>query len=378
MSTKVLEGASLKATTTAVGQHVLEFYALAFSAMPDKQGDRISPKALDEWLTKFYAAGKPLPISFTHAAVKETSDPFNIIGWAPADVDHVWKDSYGLRVRAYLETEINEKAEQVYRLTKRGIVSGASVAYIAEREKAQPDGSTLITKMSVLEAGPCLDPANPDAKVLSVKSDDPVEVKAVDETAWDGGRAMRECSTAAQYRSICAGERTVGDPDERQHWALPHHYLGSGPNANGVRNAMSRLPQTQNLANREAAQRHLEAHMREINPEREDEGEETASAKDADVMVSLTFGELQRLEQKAGRKVSAARLATLKQARDLLDEMIAEVDDVNPDEPGAKANEEEPTANSEEPNAWLHEALAVYETAAQPPATEAGATTEVM
>jgi len=311
VSTKVLEGASLKATTTAVGQHVLEFYALAFSAMPDKQGDRISPTALDGWLAKFYAAGKPLPISFTHAAVKETSDPFNIIGWAPADIDHVWKDSYGLRVRAYLETEINEKAEQVYRLTKRGIVSGASVAYIAEREKAQPDGSTLITKMSVLEAGPCLDPANPDAKVLSVKSDEPVEV-------------------------------------------------------------------TENLASGEAAQRHLEAHMREINPEREDEDEETASAKDSDAMVSLTLSELHRLERKAGRKVSAARLATLKQARDLLEEMIAEVDDVTPDEPSAKANEEEPTANSEEPNAWLHEALAVYETAAQPPATEAGATTEVM
>lgn len=89
---------------------------------------------------------------------------------------------------------------------------------------------------------------------------------AVDNSAWDGNRAMGMCSTAGEYRSICAGEHGVGTPDQRQHWALPHHYLGRGPNADGVRAAQSRLPQTQDLVNREAAQRHLDAHMREINP----------------------------------------------------------------------------------------------------------------
>lgn len=91
---------------------------------------------------------------------------------------------------------------------------------------------------------------------------------AVDNSTWDGGRAMGQCSTAADYRSICAGERTTGEPDERQHWALPHHYLGRGPNAAGVRNALARLPQTQGLANRSAAESHLNRHMSEINPER--------------------------------------------------------------------------------------------------------------
>lgn len=90
----------------------------------------------------------------------------------------------------------------------------------------------------------------------------------VDNAAWDGNRAMGQCSTAAQYRSICAGAHTVGDPDERQHWALPHHYLGKGPNASGVRNALSRLPQTQNLASKSAAQSHLNGHMREISPQK--------------------------------------------------------------------------------------------------------------
>jgi signal peptide peptidase SppA len=103
---------------------------------------------------------------------------------------------------------------------------------------------------------------------------------AVDNSEWDGNRAMSECESASDYRSICAGERSTGTPDERQHWALPHHYLGRGPNAAGTRNALARLPQTQGLTNREGAERHLDAHMREINPEREgaldDVGEQIA------------------------------------------------------------------------------------------------------
>jgi signal peptide peptidase SppA len=109
-------------------------------------------------------------------------------------------------------------------------------------------------------------PIPPD-DVPDVPDPVPPPVAAVDNTAWDGGRAMAACNGAGDYRAICAGEKNVGDPDERQHWALPHHYLGRGPNAAGTRNALARLPQTEGLANREAARRHLEAHMREINPE---------------------------------------------------------------------------------------------------------------
>lgn len=90
---------------------------------------------------------------------------------------------------------------------------------------------------------------------------------AVDSSAWDGNRAMTECKSAADYKQICAGEHTVGQPTERQHWALPHHYLGQGPNAAGTQAALQNLPRTQNLSNKAAAQTHLETHMAEINPD---------------------------------------------------------------------------------------------------------------
>jgi hypothetical protein len=69
---------------------------------------------------------------------------------------------------------------------------------------------------------------------------------------------MSSATTAADYRAICAGERSTGEPSERQHWALPHHKSpGSPANAAGVRAARARLGQTEGLTNAEAARRHL-------------------------------------------------------------------------------------------------------------------------
>jgi len=178
---------------------------------------------------------------------------------------------------------------------------------------------------------------------------------------------MSACETAADFRAICAGERTVGEPDQRQHWALPHHKQpGAGPNAAGVRNALSRLPQTQGLKNREAAESHLEAHMREINPERESE-ERTASFDGAttteggaNINVTVPLDEWQALNQKAGRKLSAANAAKVRAIRDIADELLELLEDVEVESEG-KANGEEPDeANPEEsgPNRDLRVRLA--------------------
>jgi ATP-dependent Clp endopeptidase proteolytic subunit ClpP len=97
----------------------------------------------------------------------------------------------------------------------------------------------------------------------------------VDESSWDGDAAMAAAGNsddpAAAFKSICAGRRE-GDPKLRKSWALPHHkHAGDPPNADGVRNALSRLPQTEGLTNKSAAQAHLDAHMAVINPDRADD-----------------------------------------------------------------------------------------------------------
>lgn len=82
---------------------------------------------------------------------------------------------------------------------------------------------------------------------------------------WDAAAAMAKCKTASDYRSICAGEKSSGDPDTQAHWALPHHNSpGAGPDKGGVVAALGRWNQTQGLKNKDAALSHLKAHARSL------------------------------------------------------------------------------------------------------------------
>lgn len=94
----------------------------------------------------------------------------------------------------------------------------------------------------------------------------------VDDTPWDASKAWsngtKADDPAAFYKGICAGEKSVGDPATQDHWALPYRYTpDSPPNAAGVRNALSRLPQTQDLKNEAEAKDMLVAAMKKINPD---------------------------------------------------------------------------------------------------------------
>jgi phage head maturation protease len=108
--------------------------------------------------------------------------------------------------------------------------------------------------------------AKAKAQMRALYASEGIEGRAsVDNSEWDGNAAMSSAKTASDYRAICAGERSAGEPDERAHWALPHHKSpGAPPNAAGVRNALARLAQTQGLKNAGAARSHLEAHMATI------------------------------------------------------------------------------------------------------------------
>jgi len=110
------------------------------------------------------------------------------------------------------------------------------------------------------------------------KSKGPVNSKkhlqnaAVDETPWDGNAVYAAGSASSNpeafFRAVCAGEKTVGNPDTQAHWALPHHKEpGAPPNRKGVSSALGYLPATHDLRDPAAARAHLEAHERAMgNP----------------------------------------------------------------------------------------------------------------
>jgi phage head maturation protease len=171
-----LETAQFKASALVqTGLRQLEFYAAAFSATPDANGDIIDAHAFDEWLAEFYAAGKPLPISFSHSAVLDSLDPTNVIGYAPADPQHVWVDGYGLRVSSLIDVT-TEKGKAVEWQIENKLMGGASIAYVVpDGGRTKVKGWNLVSKAFVKEAGPTPNPANQEAVLLWLKSEHLIE-----------------------------------------------------------------------------------------------------------------------------------------------------------------------------------------------------------
>jgi HK97 family phage prohead protease len=139
------------------------------------------------------------------------------------------------------------------------------------------DGGCHVTKADALAHMAALYANEPGAKAMTADCLDchgqrsPTVRGAVDNSTWDGPAAMSACTAsdtpASCFGSICAGKK-AGDTSTQAAWALPHHkHPGDPPNAAGVRNSLSRLPQTQGLTNKQAAQSHLEAHLSSINAE---------------------------------------------------------------------------------------------------------------
>lgn len=92
----------------------------------------------------------------------------------------------------------------------------------------------------------------------------------VDTSEWNADKAWSNGANSDDpesfYRAICAGEKTVGEPNTQAHWALPYKYTpDSPPNAAGVRNALARLSQTHDLKNAEEAKTKLEKILKKIN-----------------------------------------------------------------------------------------------------------------
>lgn len=115
----------------------------------------------------------------------------------------------------------------------------------------------------------------PKAKPKKAKARTALPIRAakpeVDRSKWDGPKAMSAASKAddpaAAFRAICAGRRS-GPPAEEKSWALPYRKTPSSPpNADGVRDALSRLPQTDGLTNAEEARSKLEGLMKDVNPD---------------------------------------------------------------------------------------------------------------
>lgn len=101
-----------------------------------------------------------------------------------------------------------------------------------------------------------------------------ITAASVDNSPWDAAKAWANGAAAddkaAFYAGITAGRRSGEDANTQAAYALPYRYTpDSAPNAEGVRQALSRLPQANGLTNEAAAKTKLEGLMKDINPDYE-------------------------------------------------------------------------------------------------------------
>jgi hypothetical protein len=91
---------------------------------------------------------------------------------------------------------------------------------------------------------------------------------AVIDEAWDGPAAVAAMPNEAATLRYCHAWRSAdGDPDAKGSYKLPHHKTkGGAANISGVRNALSRLPQSDiPTGEQDAVRAHLRKHLDKFN-----------------------------------------------------------------------------------------------------------------
>jgi len=182
-------------TTTDQGEVTL----LVSTYDRDRGGDVIEPGAFAETIAKWQRSKKKIPLHFDHKG-----EPESIIG--AADPHSMRETDQGLIVEAKLDLEESEKAREVWRLVRSGVVA-CSFGYLAEASREQSDGTRLLTKIDLFEVTLTPSPMNPETRVIDYKaasapavSSDLAYILEMDDDALIARYEERERAEAASKR----------------------------------------------------------------------------------------------------------------------------------------------------------------------------------
>ena len=131
----------------------------------DLVGDRMMPGAFKNTLKEKREKNAVLPIVFSHA----WDDPMKFIG--EADTHAVLETEDGLLVQGKLDINNgNPVADQVHKAMKKGWITDWSFGFtIREGGEKTVKGVNEISDVDLIEAGPTLKGANPEAQLQIVK-----------------------------------------------------------------------------------------------------------------------------------------------------------------------------------------------------------------
>lgn len=130
----------------------------------DLVGDRMMPGSFSKTLENWRASGDPIPVILSH----QWDDPMALIG--KADPRAVYESDQGLVVQGQLDMD-NPVAKQVHKLMKDRLLKGWSFGYtVPQGGQKMKDGVNEVTQVDLIEVGPTLKGANPEARLEAVKA----------------------------------------------------------------------------------------------------------------------------------------------------------------------------------------------------------------
>jgi HK97 family phage prohead protease len=158
-----LEHKAIK-TASRVTTDLGEFSALAATWSQDRDGDQIIRGAFRTSIERWRSSAKRIPLHWNHSA-----DPRDIIG--SVEPGSMRETAEGLFVRGRLDLEHSEVAREVWPRMKDNAVS-LSFGYLATDTFKRADGIQELRELDLYEISIVSAPANPDTRILSVKSTD--------------------------------------------------------------------------------------------------------------------------------------------------------------------------------------------------------------
>lgn len=169
----------------------------------DVVDDIMAKGSLDKFIAKFNPSAKKLPMFYEH-------DHTSIIGeWTSLK-----SDEHGVVGEGTLYTETT-KGSDVYKLMKRGAVSSVSIGFRSSDFEKNDDGGRTFNEIELVETSVVLNPANDQAQIMSVKSNDGyIETAALKKHLIEGGLTKAECE--ALFLSGWKGLKMLRQEDVKQ------------------------------------------------------------------------------------------------------------------------------------------------------------------
>ena len=150
----------------------------------DLQNDVVEPGAFSESIAELKASGRPQKMLWQH---------YDPIGpWTDFA-----EDARGLFVSGVPLIDEVQQAREAYALAKAKVVDGLSIGYrVVEYSRNSETGVRHLKKLKLVEVSLVTEPANPMARVSSVKSG--ISVRDMEAVLRDAGLSIKDAKRVAQ------------------------------------------------------------------------------------------------------------------------------------------------------------------------------------